>query len=125
MLFGKAGRRQNHHNKHKQMNMGGEGRTNFDFAAHTDTDWRLWDHWQLMHVHDPSLPDLDSAANSRLNCKLLQQLTFSLTTWPLPELLSLSRPFPQWAFCHTRPVKSRTFVHALTETPNPFISAYL
>jgi len=52
----------------------------------------------------------------------LQQRTFPLTAAAVSQTVFVSTPVPQWAFCHTRAVKSRTFVHGQQKTPISLIS---
>ena len=52
-----------------------------------------------------------------LNGKLLQPLSFYLTpSTPRNSVGTVSR-CKEWAFCHTRSVKSRTLLHAPAGTP--------
>src|SRR5580765_7866073 len=71
-----------------------------------------------MHVHDPSLPE-----PKRLHF-LVETVNYcnkSLSQrWSgRREFRARRHPDPQWAFCHTRSVKSRTFVDELEETAIP------
>ena len=71
-----------------------------------------------MHVHDPSLPHEEPAhflVETVNYCnKSLSQQEFGCN-----EFLPDGPGFPQWAFCHTQSVKSRTFIGGLEESAIP------
>jgi hypothetical protein len=61
-------------------------------------------------VHDPRLTGVEALTIFGLKCKLLQQITFLPWTYSRSSPRKPDLPCGEWAFCHTRPVKSRMFV---------------
>jgi hypothetical protein len=43
--------------KCQQLKEAGESLTEIHFSARKQSTWRRWDHFQPLHVHDPSLCD--------------------------------------------------------------------
>jgi hypothetical protein len=62
--------------KDQQPKEAGEGLLKTHLLDQERAVWQCWHHWRLLHVHDPSLIDVEESLNPRLNCKLLQQIMF-------------------------------------------------
>src|SRR5579862_6238843 len=99
MLFGPCRRRCDQKKKRQQLEEAGESQTEAYFSAHNLANWRRWDHYQPLHVHDPRLCDCGIGAGLAWNCKLLQQLTFHLTPWAAQIDSKPATRCSEWAFC--------------------------